>query len=258
MPIDGPNFRMDGRAALVTGAGRGIGLGIARALASAGCAIAIQDIEVEVARAEAERINRDGGRAVAVGGDVTDLAFPARAVGETVDRLGGLHVLVNNAAIQSTDHWLVQPPADMERQFRANVVVPILLCREAVSRFRPQRWGRIINVGSIQQRRGNPDMLAYSVGKSALNTSTRALARDLAPDGITVNLIAPGYFDTWRNRHDFADEQEKIEKGRRYVPLGRLGRPADAGGVALLLASEAGEYITGQTIYVDGGLSVKA
>src|SRR3954466_14133062 len=101
MPLDPPNFRMDGRAALITGSGRGIGLAIARALASAGCAVAIQDIELEVAQAEADRINHEGGRAVALGGDITDGSLPPRLVAEAADRLGGLHVLVNNAAIQS-------------------------------------------------------------------------------------------------------------------------------------------------------------
>src|SRR3954453_14222752 len=101
MGIEAPSFRMDGRAALLTGSGRGIGLGIARALASAGCAVAIQDIELEVARAQADRINREGGRAVALGGDVTDPSLAPGLVSATADRLGGLHVLVNNAAIQS-------------------------------------------------------------------------------------------------------------------------------------------------------------
>src|SRR5438045_2029675 len=127
MPIDAPNFRMDGRVALLTGSGRGIGLGIARALASAGCAVAIQDIELEVARAEADRINREGGRAVALGGDITDPSLPPRLVAETADRLGELHVLVNNAAIQSVQHWLDAEPEQMQRELRADVVVPIQL-----------------------------------------------------------------------------------------------------------------------------------
>jgi gluconate 5-dehydrogenase len=100
-------------------------------------------------------------------------------------------------------------------------------------------------------------MLAYSLTKSALHTMTQALARDLAGDGITVNLIAPGYFNTWRNRFDWASPQAMEEKGKQYIPVGRIGEPRDCGGAALLLCSDAGSYITGQILYVDGGLSIK-
>ena len=93
--------------------------------------------------------------------------------------------------------------------------------------------------------------------KAALENLTRSLARELAKDNVTVNCVAPGWVDTWRNRFDFANEQEKVEKGRRHIPLGRIGEPEDYAGVTLLLCSEAGSYITGQTIYVDGGLSVR-
>ena len=98
-------------------------------------------------------------------------------------------------------------------------------------------------------------MLPYSISKSALDHMTRALARDLAKDGITVNLLAPGYFNTWRNRDEFPTPEVMAERGQRHVPLGRVGQPEDVAGVAVLLCSPAGEYITGQTIYVDGGLS---
>ena len=258
MALDAPNFRMDGRAALLTGAGRGIGLGIARALASAGCAVAIQDIELEVAKAEADRINREGGRAVGLGGDITDPALPHRLVAETAERLGGLHVLVNNAAIQSVQHWLDARPEQMEREFRADVVVPILLSQHAVPVMRRHRHGRILHIGSVQARLGNPKMMAYAAAKNALEAVTKAMARDLAPDAITVNLLCPGYFDTWRNRFDFTDEQDKQHKGKAHVPLGWVGEAEDIAGIALALCSDAGRYVTGQVIYVDGGLSVKA
>src|SRR5437762_2952488 len=111
-----PNFRMDGRAALVTGAGRGIGFGIARALASAGCAVAIQDIDLQVAEASAESIRRDGGRAVALGGDITDLSLPETLVREAERQLGGLHVLVNNAAIQLQKDWEEQSVQEITGQ----------------------------------------------------------------------------------------------------------------------------------------------
>jgi len=250
-----PNFRLDGRVALLTGAGRGIGLGMARALASAGCAVAIQDIEPDVAEAEAKRLRDAGAGAIALGGDVLDLAVPKRVVDETVSKLGGLHILVNNAAIQMRRHWLELSPDEIERQFRANLTAPILFAQHAVPIMKYQRWGRIINLGSVQQRRGNPGMLAYSMSKAALVNYNSGLAIDLAKDGITVNLLGPGWFDTYRNRDNFGDDTHKAELGRKHVPLGRVGQPEDCGGIAVLLCSDAGEYITGQTIYVDGGIS---
>jgi glucose 1-dehydrogenase len=257
MSDDAPNFRMDGRCALVTGAGRGIGLGIVKALASAGCAVAIQDIESDVAEREAEALRRQGANAVALGGDLTELDVAEQLVGEAIDRLGGLHVVINNAAVQVEKHWTEQSLDEIVRQVNGDFIAPILLTRRAVPVFRRQRWGRILNVGSIQHLKGTPKMLPYSMSKAALVNFTTGLARDLAADGITVNLLAPGYFNTWRNRNDFRTPEELVQKGKGYVPLGRIGEPADCAGLALMLCSDAGGYITGQSILVDGGLSVK-
>ncbi|HEX8833564.1 MAG TPA: SDR family oxidoreductase [Abditibacteriaceae bacterium] len=252
-----PAFDLTSRVALLTGAGRGIGLGIARGLAAAGCAVAIQDIDLNVAGQAADSINENGGRAVALGGDITDLSTVTNLVQQTLNALGGLDILVNNAAIQRQMNWLEVTPEEIERQFRANISAPVLLCQTAVPHFRAQRWGRILNIGSIQGLKGNPGMLPYSMSKGAIQNMTKALARDLAPDGITVNNLAPGFFDTFRNEHEFPSEETKEEKGRKFVPAGRVGEPHDCAGLALLLCSDAGSYITGQTIYLDGGLSIK-
>src|SRR5947209_11013309 len=134
---------------------------------------------------------------------------------------------------------------------------PILIAQAAVPHFQRQRWGRILNIGSIQGLRGNAEMLPYAMSKAALANMTRVLARQHAGEGITANLIAPGWFNTYRNRGDFPMPGALAEKGRRHIPIGRIGEPRDAAGLALLLCSPAGEYITGQTVYVDGGLSAK-
>lgn len=252
-----PDFDLAGRVALITGAGRGIGLGIAQALAAHGGAVTIQDIDLSVAESEAEQIRATGGRAIAIGGDIRDLSLPAKAVDEAVKQLGGIHILINNASTQSVQDWLDVTPEEIERTFRADVTSPILFAQAAVPYFRQQRWGRVLNVGSIQGLRGNPDMLPYAMAKAALENMTRALARRHASEGITANLIAPGWFNTYRNRGDFQTPGALAEKGRQHIPVGRIGEPQDAAGLALLLCSPAGEYITGQTIYLDGGLSVR-
>ena len=246
---------LQGRCALVTGAGRGIGLAIAQRLAESGCAVAIQDIDQEVAaRAAAGIAAETGARAVAIGGDATDQNSGHAWVEETLAGLGGLHILINNAAIQKEGSWLDLNREDIERQVRADFVLPILLCQQVVPLMRRAGWGRIVNVGSIQQKAGNPQMLAYAMSKAALENMTRALGRELAGENITVNLIAPGYIDTFRNQKNFQHEGDK-EKAGRGIPAGRLGQPGDCAGLAMLLCSEAGSYITGQSIFVDGGLS---
>lgn len=258
MSLTGPDFRLDGRLALVTGSGRGIGLAIARALAAQGAGVAIQDIDQGVAEQEAARICAAGGTAVAFGGDVTDLTLPGRLVPQVVSALGGLHILVNNAAIQVDSDWKQVPAEQFELQLRANVTVPMLFCQQAVPIFVAQGFGRIINLGSIQQLAGNPRMLSYSIGKAALATMTKALAREMAEHQVTVNLIAPGYVaGTLRNQWALQTPQDKQERGR-HLPMRRMAEPEDHAGMAVLLCSAAGSYITGQSIFVDGGLSTRS
>jgi NAD(P)-dependent dehydrogenase (short-subunit alcohol dehydrogenase family) len=247
---------MHGKAALITGAGRGIGLAMAQTLAAHGCAVAIQDIDADIAVAEARKIEQAGGRALALGGDIRDLSLPARVVEETRRHLGGLHVLINNAAIQLNKHWLELSSAEMVEQVSADIVSPILFCQAVTPIFRAQRWGRIINLGSVTQRKGAANLLPYSLSKAALVTLTNAMALELARDQITVNMIAPGYFNTHRNRADFPDAEAIARAGER-IPTGRIGQPQDCGPITLLLCSDAGEHITGQTIYVDGGISAR-
>ena len=249
--IDTPEFRLDGRVALVTGAARGIGLAIVYALASAGCAVAIQDLDLAEAKKRASELPH----AIALGGDVANPSLAEKLVAQTVKSLGGLHILVNNASIQSRQPWTTLDVKEFDRTLHANLATPMRLCAAAEPILRRQRWGRILNIGSIQQLSGNENMLAYAMSKAALANMTTALARDLAPIGVTVNLLAPGYFNTIRN------PKLRTAAGRRKagarIPAGRVGEPRDVAGAALLLCSDAGGYITGQVLYVDGGLSAQ-
>jgi NAD(P)-dependent dehydrogenase (short-subunit alcohol dehydrogenase family) len=251
-----PQFNFAGRVALITGAARGIGLAIVETLAANGCAVAIQDLDIAAAKARTQSILRSGVNAIALGGDISDAKLPERLVRETLKRLGGLHILINNASIQGRVHWTNLTLAAVEKTFRANLAAPLRLCQEAHPIFQRQQWGRIVNIGSIQQKFGNEAMLDYAMSKAALQNMTMALARDMAADGVTVNLIAPGYINTLRNREKLGDPKGRRNAAKK-IPAQRVGDPQDCAGVALLLCSDAGSYITGQTIYVDGGLSVQ-
>ncbi len=248
-------FDMTGQVALFTGAARGIGLAMAQSLAEVGCGIALQDIDLELANAEAKAIQDAGGKAIAYGGDVTDITLPARLIAEVLRDFGKLDVLVNNAAIQTEKNWLELSPEEIDRDFRADLITPILLLQQVVPIFEKQRSGRIINIGSVQQRRANGHMFAYSISKGALERITTGLARNLAKSNVTINCIAPGWINTYRNRKHLTSPEVVEQMGKAHVPMGRLGEPSDFRGIIRLLCGPAGQYITGQSIYVDGGLS---
>jgi NAD(P)-dependent dehydrogenase (short-subunit alcohol dehydrogenase family) len=246
-------FQLDGRCALLTGAARGIGKGIAEALAEFGCAVAIQDIDEAEARRVADEINARGGRAAAIGGDITRVEDVKEMVPRAVELLGSLHILVNNAGLQVEKHFTEQTLDEIERQFRGNLTAILQLIQIVTPIFAQQKWGRIVNIGSIQGMRGNAYMTPYAMSKAALANLTGGLARDLGPRGITINGIAPGWFDTMRNQHSLSDETRS--RASKNIPVGRLGNETDCSAAAVLLCSDAGEYINGEMIVVDGGLS---
>ena len=248
-------FDMTGKVALLTGAGRGIGLSMAKILSAAGCAIALQDIDLTIAQAEVDAINRAGGNAIAFGGDIGDLDLPARLIAEVMEKFARLDVLVNNGSIQQPRHWTQATALEMQNHLNADLITPVLFIQQAWTIFKQQRSGRIINIGSIQQRRANSGMFAYSLCKGALEKVTVGLAREMAEFNVTINQIAPGWINTYRNRAELSSTEVVEKLGREKVPLGRLGEPDDFRGIILLLCSNAGSYITGQTIFVDGGMS---
>lgn len=229
---------------------------MARAYAAAGARVAVQDIDLDAASAVVAEIYAAGGEAKAFGGDITEEGFAGRLSGEVLGALGPVDILVNNAAVQERADWMTVGLDRLAWQWRGNVVTPWFLTRACVPHMRERKWGRVIMLSSVQGRRGFSGMMGYSTTKAAVNNMVTALTRELGGYGITVNAIAPGYFNTHRNAADFPDEETKREKGK-WVPVGRVGEPEDVVGMALLLASDAGGYITGQVLYVDGGLTVR-
>lgn len=249
------SFRLDGRVALLTGAARGIGCAIAQALAGAGAKIALQDIDLEAAKLEVAALKAKGISALALGGDATRLQDAEEWVHHTQEQLGPIDILVNNASIQDSHNLEEWTTAQVEEILRANVAAPWRLSQLVVPHMREQRWGRILNIGSIQGIRGYLGMAPYSASKAAIHNLTNSFARALGKDGITVNCIAPGYFNTYRNRDSVAHHTARNDKFD-WLPLRRVGEPSDCAGAALLLCSEAGSYITGAILHVDGGMHV--
>lgn len=246
-------FRLEGRVALVTGGSRGIGLAIASALAEAGAVVALvsrggDDLEEAVAS-----IIDSGGRARSFIADVGDRGRRRELVPEVVSTLGRLDILVNNAAAKPTLGPLSDVPDDTwDLLFEVNVTAYHDLARHAVEDMRSRRWGRIINVTSSTGMKARRNMGEYAITKAAEIMLTRQLAVEHGQVGITANAIAPILMRTEFSARQFEDD-EGVERVVSMQAIDRMGRPADVQGVALLLASDAGSFISGVTIPVDGG-----
>lgn len=250
-------FNLGGKVALVTGGSRGLGLQIAEALGEMGAKVALTSRKAEDLNQAAAQLHSLGVETLVIPADLSRPEAAEPLVRQVLERWGQVDILVNNAGATWGAPTVEHPLEAWDKVMHLNLR-GVFLLTQAVGKLSmlPRKYGRILNVASVAGLQGNhPQMmatLAYNTSKGGLVNFTRALAAEWAPQGVTVNAIAPGYFPTKMTRGTLEMAGERI---LQFVPMGRLGGPEDLKGVAVLLASDASAYITGQVIAVDGGIS---
>jgi NAD(P)-dependent dehydrogenase (short-subunit alcohol dehydrogenase family) len=256
-------MRLANHVALVTGAGRGIGQAIALLFAREGAALALLDRDEPTVSATAAQIVAAGGRALAIRADIADQAAVEAAVTRALEYFGHIDVLVNNAGISAPTDFIASAFEDWNRVIQVNLYGAIYCARAVAQRMVAQdRAGRIVNISSIHAHRAEPGASSYDIAKGGLDQLTRALAVELAPHGILVNSIAPGFIDTCMAigpdgvNELTTDWFQALYVARRKIPIARAGQPEEVAAAALFLASPEASYITGSVLAVDGGLSV--
>jgi 3-oxoacyl-[acyl-carrier protein] reductase len=245
-------MNLEGRVAIVTGAGRGIGRGIAETLAARGAAIAIVDIDGESAMATAKELEGSGAAARAYELDITDADAVATTFKTIAEEMGSIDVLVNNAGLTRDNLLIRMSPDDWDLVMRVNLKGAYNCIRAAVRPMMSQRRGRIISIASVVGILGNAGQANYAASKAGLIALTKSVAKEFASRNITANAVAPGFIETPMTE----SLSEKVrEDFMSMVLLKRFGTVADVANVVAFLASDEAEYITGQTISVDGGMT---
>jgi NAD(P)-dependent dehydrogenase (short-subunit alcohol dehydrogenase family) len=250
---------LDGRVAIVTGGAGGIGAGIAGALGEHGASVVVVDIDAERTTEVAGELSSSGVASLGVVADVLVDGAAATIMGQAIEVFGGVDVVVNNVGhyLYGGRRFHETTEDQWDSLFDVNLRHVLRMCQAAVpAMIERGPGGSIINLTTVEATRGIPHQAVYGAAKAAVEHFTRCLALDLSGDGIRVNAIAPDVTQSLQLPYDQWLSDADRERVPRWVPLGRLGRPADCGGAAVFLASELSAFVTGATIPVDGGTGV--
>lgn len=245
-------LRLDGRGAIVTGASRGLGRAMALALAEAGADLGLLGRSKDDLEETAAGVLSLGRRALVLPADVTRPAEVEGAVGRVLDAFARLDVLVNNSGIAIVKPLVETPPEEWRAVLETNLTGAFNCCRAVAPAMIARKAGKVINLASVLGAHGLPGYTAYSASKGGIIALTRTLAVEWARHNIQVNAIAPGWFLTPMNAQAFGDERIR-ERLLRDVPLRRLGKPEEIGPLVVYLASPASDFMTGETVFIDGG-----
>jgi 2-hydroxycyclohexanecarboxyl-CoA dehydrogenase len=240
---------LESRVAVVTGGGSGIGRACSLQLARDGAAVSVWELDGDGAVETVAQIEKEGGRAIACIGDAADAKQIAESAARTRSALGPITILVNNAGITGFIRFRDIDEETWDRMLRINLKGPFLCAQAVIGDMLDAGWGRIINISSSSAQTGAPAMAHYAASKGGVIGFTKALAIEYAPRGITVNNIPPGFVDTPMLRSSPVD----VEAAAAVSPMKRPGRPEDIAAACSYLASEAANYVTGQTLSVNGG-----
>lgn len=247
--------RLQGKTAIVTGSTRGIGRAIALAFGKEGANVVISGTKEHLCKEVAETIISQGGNALAVPCDISSYEQIQQLYDRTLEEFGEVNIVVNNAGIAVFKPFVEVDPETVRRIWDVNLFGTFFSSQRAAQEMIKQgKGGKIINMSSISEEVGTPNLTHYSTTKGGIKIMTKCMALELAAYKINVNSIGAGVIDTDISREEFAKPGAREENTKR-IPWGRMGEPEDLAGVSLFLASDDSDYVTGTTIFVDGGLT---